>query len=256
MDQVSVPDPFLKYSNYYDLLYHDKDYLAETRYVINLLNTYAPNANTLLELGCGTGNYSKHFSAAGFNITGIEKSSQMVDLAKAKSLHNFLPITGDITAFKINKKFDAVVSLFHVISYLNENESLLSCFKLVAEHLKKNGVFIFDVWYTPAVYSGKPAKTVKRVNTTSFDITRIAEPTILYEQNIVEVDYHLFIKNNDTLQYESLKEKHSMRHFSTPEIKLMAQLSGLKFVHSEEFLTAKKPGENTWGVCYILQKND
>jgi SAM-dependent methyltransferase len=255
-DPQSETEVFGNYSSYYDLLYQDKNYDAETNYVISLINKYSTDTIELLELGCGTGNYSKHFAGAGYRVTGVEKSSPMIALATLKSIQNFIPVAGDITAFDLNKKFDAAISLFHVISYLNTNEELLSCFKSVSQHLKKNGLFIFDVWHTPAVYIKQPSNTIKRINTNNFDITRIAEPIIDYEENIVLVNYELIIKNKQTMQSEVFREVHSMRHFGMPEIKLIAQLSGFNVMNAEEFLTAKKPGEDTWGVCYTLQKND
>jgi hypothetical protein len=47
-----------------------------------------------------------------------------------------------------------------------------------------------------------------------------------------------------------------LRHYSTPELKLFAELSGFTLIKTEEFFTAKKPGADTWGVCYILQKDE
>ena len=42
---------FGPYARYYDLLYRDKDYAAEARFVADLVRAHAPRANRLLELG-------------------------------------------------------------------------------------------------------------------------------------------------------------------------------------------------------------
>jgi hypothetical protein len=47
-----------------------------------------------------------------------------------------------------------------------------------------------------------------------------------------------------------------MRHFSIPEIGLLAEHTGFKILKTEEFLTASDPSERTWGVCIILKKID
>jgi len=107
MPEVNPPaisEPFGSVDKYYDLLYADKDYASETSYIISHLKRYNPGARELLELGSGTGNYSKHFSEAGYNITGIEKSEGMAKVAAGKQLRGFVPLTGDITAFEIKKK--------------------------------------------------------------------------------------------------------------------------------------------------------
>lgn len=247
-------EAFKNVNSYYDLLYHDKDYEKETAYIIDLIKEINSEAKHILELGSGTGNYSRYLCKAGFRVTGIELSEQMAHVAKTKSISGFEVLVDNITSFELDAEFDAAVSLFHVISYLTKEQQVLSCLKQVHKHLKPKGVFIFDVWYTPAVYSIKPQIRVKRCSDSEMEITRIAEPTVLYQKNIVEVDYQMFIKNKPGETYNCIKEKHSMRHFSTPEIELMAKLSGFKVVRSESFLTAQPPSNKTWGVCYVLQK--
>ena len=46
---------FNEYARYYDLLYRDKDYVGEVEYVHRLLQAHAPGAQSLLNLGCGSG---------------------------------------------------------------------------------------------------------------------------------------------------------------------------------------------------------
>jgi SAM-dependent methyltransferase len=252
----SIPSPFEVSNTYYDLLYAEKDYAGEAGYVTKIIATLKPGAKEIVELGCGTGNYSEHFCTRGFKVTGIEQSAGMVDVAQSKSIEGFLPLVESIATFNLPKKFDVAVSLFHVISYLTTNADIVSCFKQVSNHLNKDGIFIFDVWYTPAVYSQKPETRIKRVENEDIKITRIAESTLLYQQNTVNVNYEIIILSKADNQSQLLKESHLMRHFSTPEIKLFAELAGFTMIQSEEFLTANEPGASTWGVCYVLQKHD
>ena len=71
---------------------------------------------------------------------------------------------------------------------------------------------------------------------------------------MIKVNYNFFVKNlydNSTTQF---KETHSMRHFSIPEIDILAEISGFQRLDAQEFLTKKIPSENTWGVCVTLKK--
>ena len=187
-------------------------------------------------------------------LTGIERSVEMVDLAKTKKINGFNPIIGDITSFKLPDQFDVVVSLFHVISYLTKNESLIACFKSAYKQLKPNGIFVFDVWYSPAVYYLKPETRIKRLENEEIAIVRLAEPTIETSKNMVAVNYEVLIKDKTTNIVETFKEEHLMRHFSIPEIKMLAEFTGFEVVVSEEFLSEKLPSETTWGICFILKK--
>lgn len=245
---------FKLYSQYYDLLYKDKDYESEASYVIKLAQRYKNNCTKFLELGCGTGNHATILCKKGFEVVGLERSAEMVKIASQKNIANFKPIVADITNFSLNEKFDIAVSLFHVISYLTTNDELLKCFNTINEHLNENGIFIFDVWYSPAVYTQKAETRVKRINNEKIEVTRIAESTMHYQKNVVDVNYSIFIQDKETTKSEIHQELHPMRHFSIPEIELLALQTNFKLIHTEEFGTGNSPNENTWGVCFVLRK--
>ncbi|MEO6327858.1 MAG: class I SAM-dependent methyltransferase [Ginsengibacter sp.] len=242
------------YSRYYDLLYKDKDYKAEAEYISRLIRLLRQNAENIIELGCGTGNHAALLCKDGFNVTGIERSPEMVNLAKAKSIDGFTPIVGDIENYTLPGKFDAAISLFHVISYLTLNESLINCFRSTCQHLNNNGIFIFDVWYSPAVYYQQPKIKIKRMEDDIITITRLAEPVIRYNENVVDVNYEILIRNKSTSETEAYKETHPMRHFSMPEIKFLANQSGFEVIRTEEFFSGNEPGIDTWGIGFVLSK--
>ncbi len=85
-------------------------------------------------------------------------------------------------------------------------------------------------------------------------ITRIAEPVLHPNSNCVDVNYTIYAHDVESGDVQTLEETHPMRHFSLPEIDLMAQITGFERVGAEEFLTGKPPGIETWGVCVVLQK--
>lgn len=246
---------FQNYSNYYDLLYKDKNYKEEADYVIKKIKKWIPETTQILELGSGSGSHAFHFCEAGFEVTGIDKSLDMVNVSKAKKIKGFTPIVGDITSFKLSQKFDVALSLFHVVSYLKDNESLINCFKTIRQHLKTNGVFLFDIWYSPAVYHQKPETRIKRLENDKLEIIRLAESRIESDKNMVAVHFEVLIKDKTTFKTETITEEHLMRHFSIPEIEMLARFIGFEVILAEEFLTENKPTQDTWGVCFVLKKN-
>ena len=57
----------------------------------------------------------------------------------------------------MERKFNAVISLFHVVSYQVSNDELESVFFNAASLLDSDGIFVFDFWYSPAVYNNIPS---------------------------------------------------------------------------------------------------
>jgi SAM-dependent methyltransferase len=243
---------FKAYSRYYNLLYSDKDYESESKYIMYLLKRNGVTQGNILEFGSGTGKHGRLLSKLGFKVHGIEQSEEMFKLAEQDD--GFTCEIGDVCNIKLNRQFDCILSLFHVASYQIENSRVQAFFDRAAEHLLLGGLFVFDAWYSPAVYNKLPTIRIKRMEDKNFDITRIAEPTLHPSQNKVDVHYNIFVRNKENNVVETIKETHSMRHFTLPELDFFAQMSGFKRIETEEFLTGKPHNEETWGVCHVFKK--
>jgi SAM-dependent methyltransferase len=243
---------FKDYGHYYNLLYSDKDYYSESLYIHSLLEKHGIAQKSILEFGCGTGKHASVMSKLGYVITGIEGSQEMV--SQAIDIKDFSIIHGDIKNISTGYKYGSVISLFHVLSYQVTNQDIKNVFFKAAEHLDNSGLFIFDFWYTPAVYTLKPEVRVKRMKDESVEIIRIAEPEIDSNENCVNVNYTIIIKNKKTELVHIINESHRMRHFSMPEIRWIASSCGFDVVESGEFLTGNCLSNNTWGACVVLKK--
>ncbi len=243
---------FNAYSRYYDMLYLDKDYAAEADYVLSLLRRYGVHSGDLLEFGSGTGKHGRLLAKHNYTIHGIERSAEMVSAAQLVS--GFTCQQGDIAVSNMGRTYNAIVSLFHVISYQTTKEQLRAVFANAAAHLNAGGLFLFDFWYSPAVYAQKPSVRVKRMSDGQVEIIRIAEPVIHANENRVDVHYTIFVRELATGFVQTLQEIHPMRHLSLPEIDLLADTHGFERICAEEFSTGKSPSADTWGVCVTLKK--
>lgn len=246
---------FEQYSRYYDLLYKHKDYPAEVNYIINLIKKYeAFPTKSLVDFGSGTGKHARIFADSGYTVLGIEPSSEMLTIARTLSDKNLTFEKGDTINIPPFEKKDVALALFHVISYVTTNENLLKTFSQINSSLNEKALFIFDFWYSPAVISQVPENRIKNLENDEIEIRRLATPEIHWNENIVDVNYDVKITFKNSRKNLTFSEKHRMRHFSLPEIEMIASQTGFKLVAKEEFLTGNIPGPNTWGVCVVLQK--
>jgi SAM-dependent methyltransferase len=260
-NQVAMTDVFQSYSVYYDLLYCDKDYVVEADYVAQTLCAADSTLRDLLEFGSGTGRHGRLLAERGFDVFGVERSESMVTAAhksppppcKAGS-GSFECIQGDIRTVKLDRIFDAVVSLFHVVSYQTRNSDVLQTFSNAARHLRLGGLFLFDVWHGPAVLSERPSVRVKRLEDVNTRLTRIAEPELDTNASVVTVRYTMLAESKIDCRLTTFQEEHRMRYFFPVEIGLLAEQTGFSLERNEEFLTGQTPSERTWGVTYLLRK--
>ncbi len=248
------------YARYYELLYRDKTYDAEAAFVHAILNKHATAVQSVLELGCGNGAHAQHLAERGVQVHGVDRSAEMLERAYVRrstlsdAVGTLLTFTqGDIRCVRLGRTFDAVIALFHVISYQTRNEDLLGTFATVREHLQPGGIFVFDCWYGPGVLTDRPAVRVKRLEDASVSITRTAEPVMHPNENLVDVNYTIYITDKVSGKTEEIKETHRMRYLFQPEVELLARSSRLEVIEAQEWMTRKEPGFDTWGVCFILR---
>lgn len=249
---------FNNYARYYDLLYQDKDYAGEARFIHQLIKNHAPDAQSILELGCGTGNHAVLLAKEGYIIHGVDRSSQMLETASDRlsflSPHLKQRLTfseGDLREIRLDQQFDVIISLFHVFSYQTKNTDLKDTFATVKAHLKPRGILIFDCWYGPAVLSDRPQVRVKRLENDRIEVTRIAEPVSYPNDNLVDVNYYVFIKDKKIGKIEELKETHTMRYLFKSEIEILLSEFQLNLIDTKEWMTNQEPSFDTWGVYFV-----
>jgi len=252
---------FDSYSRYYDLLYRDKDYAGEAAYLASHLHRHAPGAKCILELGCGTGAHAEQLARMGYAVHGVDRSDSM--LARAAARKSRLPAEtaarlsfghGDVRTVRTGAIYDAVLSLFHVMSYQTADADIKALFATAAAHLAPGGLFVFDFWYGPAVLAQRPEVRVKRLADEQIKITRIAEPALHEKESVVDVNYTVFIETRATGMLEQVQETHRMRYLSLPELSLFRKDSFAERA-TLAWMSDAPPSAQSWAGVQVLARS-
>lgn len=238
------------YSEYYNLLYRDKDYRGEADYIAALARKFHPAGKTLLDLGCGTGKHAALLQDEGFSVQGVDMSPTMLEQARrhypALSFHQ-----GDARAVRLGETFDIVTSLFHVASYQTSDADLAAYLTTARTHLKPDGIFVFDFWFGPGVMADPPAVRVKRLSDDRIKVIRIAEPTVHPDRHVVDVHYDVLVRPQGSDRMQEIIEDHAMRYFFAPELKSALAANGLKQLALLDWLSQDMPGPRSWTACMV-----
>jgi len=262
---------FNDYAHYYNALYQDKDYKAETDFIINCLQKKNAHIKNILDLGCGTGKHALEMTKHGISVHGVDMSADMLKMgeevlaqkesSRAEQSKDFsLTLElGDARTYRNHKKYDAVTSLFHVMSYQNTEQDALAVFQTAKAHLNDGGLFLFDFWYGPCVLSDRPEYREKIIQHEQGDILRIAKPTLKTTENIVDVHYTIIMnqtsqgQQNHQKNEHSFEETHSMRYWFLPELRHLAQTCGFSVCDEGAWMSYNTPTEKDWGVWMLVQ---
>ena len=251
--EIEMVSNFNKYASLYDLLYCSKNYSKEAQYVLGEYEALGiKNSKKILDLGSGTGSHGNEFIQNGYSVIGIERSIEMIEASR--KTRQFNCINGDITDLKMNAKFDLVTSLFHVMSYVVDNQDLNRLFKLTNGHLEEDGIFYFDYWYAPAVLSLKPQTKKIILENDTTKVIRYTTPQPDWTRNVVDIKFDFVVIDKSAQRITEFTENHLMRYFSIPEIELFAANSGFRVLKHEEMCTAVAPCEETWAIGSWLKK--
>ncbi len=248
---------FQDYAYYYNAFYNNKNYAAEAGQIDMLLKRYkGVTCEKIINYGCGTGKHDIELSKLGYHCTGIDMSQAMIDKAIASAMQEQLSIrfvVADVRSYEPKEKYDAVISMFHVMSYQNRNEDLLAALKSARKALDKNGLFIFDAWYGPGVLTDKPVVRVKELETADNKLVRVAKPVMHDQTNIVDVCYEVLVINKETNETKVINEIHNMRYFFRPELEFYLREAGFELLDNLDCMTLGKTSYDSWTSYFIAK---
>jgi SAM-dependent methyltransferase len=141
---------FSRSARLYDAVYSSiRDYPREAAELDRLIQERRPGARTLLDVACGTGAHLEHLT--GYEVEGLDLDPEMLAVAR-ELLPNVRFHQGDMAAFDLGKRFDAVVCMFSSIGYVKTEDRLHSAIASMARHLAPGGLLVVEPWLTPEAW--------------------------------------------------------------------------------------------------------
>jgi SAM-dependent methyltransferase len=129
-------------SEIYEMMYRTFiNYEDEFGYYSAILKSH--QAQSVVELGCGTGNLAGKFIRDGFEYTGVDLNKSMLEIARKK-----IPVAkfveADMRHFKLKEKKDACLFAGRTSAYLLSNRDMLETLDSININLSQNGIVCFD----------------------------------------------------------------------------------------------------------------
>lgn len=140
--------PYVRFAEVYDQIMADVPYSRWADYITTLWGEHNFQPKTVLDLACGTGNLTALLASSGYQVTGLDASSNMLAVARSKMKARGLYadfIQKDMRRFRLDPPVDAAVCVFDSLNYLLEPVDLQMAYKSVSSSLEQGGLFIFDV---------------------------------------------------------------------------------------------------------------
>jgi SAM-dependent methyltransferase len=219
------------FAAFYDDIYAHKAYAGECDLIARLLAEYSTReVRNLVDLGCGTGSHALELAQRGYNVTGIDVSPWMLKKARkklsvVKPVGNVCFVEGNIASLRPDSDFDAALMLFSVLGYTTENQALVNLLSHVRKMLQPGGLFIFDLWFGPAVINRHPGQQVRRVVVPGGEVLRFSSGQLDLQKQLCSIAFEFWhVAGNRVLT--RVTEHHLMRYFFPREIEILLAASG------------------------------
>lgn len=105
------------------------------------------NNGTVLEVACGTGRVAIRLAQNGVNVVGLDRSSEMLEVARQKSadLQNMRWVQGDMRSFELDETFGLVIIPGHAFQNLITPEDQVACLECIKQHLNPGGALVIHL---------------------------------------------------------------------------------------------------------------
>lgn len=187
----------------------------------------------ILELCCGTGRLTIPIAHEGYDITGVDFTLSMLEHAKVKACEAGLEIEfikADIRYLNLQKKYDLIFIPFNSIHHLYQNKDLFKVLRVVKNHLKEGGVFLFDCFNPNIQLIAKGEKELIKIAEYTTDDKReiLIKEIMSYESDVQinHIKWYFYI--ND--EFDSIQNL-DMRLFFPQELDSYLEWSGFKIIH-------------------------
>jgi SAM-dependent methyltransferase len=211
-----------RFADVYDVMNRGagKDYAAEADAVTMLVVERRPDATSLLDVACGTGEHLRHLRDH-FRVEGLELSEHMAAIARAK-LGAEVPIhAGDMRSFDLGRAFDAVTCMFSSIGYTRDASQLGRALATMAKHLVPGGVLVLDAWLVPEQWIDGH-RVAHAVNEDDISLARL-DTSYRQGRNSV-LDFHFVVATDDGV--DRFTERHELTMHTAAEYEAALRSAG------------------------------
>lgn len=240
-----------EFAKIYDkLINEDIDYDKIANRINEVISKLDIKKEDYLDLACGTGNVSIKICSEFDNTYLVDLSEDMLSEADEKFRENNnypMIICQDMVNLELNHKFDLITCMLDSTNYLIEDGELQKYFNNIYNHLKEDGIFIFDI-----------NSYYKISNILGNNIYIHNEDNIFYswenefEDDVVGMFLTFFVKDGD--KYEKFEEEHYERGYTEFEIEEALKNAGLKLVSKYDEYTKNQVNEKSERIMYVVKK--
>jgi SAM-dependent methyltransferase len=217
---------FSETARFYDIIYDQfRDYEGDATRVAELLQRLAPEAELILDVGCGTGRHAEALTLRhGYRVDGLDIQPGFVEIARGRCPDGRF-VVGDMADFDLGGRYDVIMCLFSSIGYVRTMKRLVSAARCFRRHLSPGGIAMIEAWMTPDAFT--PGKVF--LLTAEEGDTKVSRMnSSMVRDGISILDFHYLVGTPEGVRH--LRETHELALFTDEEMRQGFRTAGLELV--------------------------
>lgn len=236
----------------YDALMADVDYKRRTDYICSLFKTFDRMPTLMLDLACGTGEFSNRFAEKGVSVIGVDVSFDMLSIAREKSAeqgNDILYLCQDAAELDLYGTVDGAICCLDSLNHITDYDAFCKAIARVSLFLEKDRLFIFDL-NTPYKHREVLGNNTFVIETQ--DVYCVWQNAYNATDNTVEINLDFFTPDGDA--YYRANENFCERAYTAEEVENALQKAGLKTEAIYEEMTQNASTDTTERIVYVTRK--
>ncbi len=248
---MKADESFTSIAPYYDRLMSDVNYGAWIKYIEELFSYAGSRPHKILDLACGTGTPTLLLADRGYEVVGVDRSEEMLEVArsKLKKGDRVRLLKQDIRKLELDEKFDAALCLFDSLNNLLKEEDLFKAFERTRIHLEDGAPFIFDLNtpYCLRYYWGDNVR-VKEDD----DLISIWRTSYNRKKGTSRLHITLLVPLGNGL-FNRIDEEHLEKGYEREDVERLLREAGFERVYAFEHLSFRPPSPTTLRITFLAK---
>ncbi len=234
----------------YDELMDNVPYEKWWLRIRSLLHENGIKDGIVLDLACGTGRLTRLMSRDGYDMIGVDRSVEMLQIARENSPRDCLYLLQDMREFELYGTVRAAVCACDSLNYLTDPRDLQEVFSLVNNYLDPGGIFVFDV-NTDYKYRKILGDTV--IAEDREDVSFIWFNEYDKEAQINSIELNVFVREEDG-RYRKFCEEHVQRGYTMQEILDLLEGAGMKYIAAYDGYSGKEADSSSERIVFVARE--
>ena len=232
------------------LMKKDVDYEKWADYIENIFARYDKNPSLVCDLACGTGNITVPLARRGYDMTGIDVSEDMLNIAREKAADNdILFLNQNIASLDLYGTMDAFTCMIDGVNYIISPKALLDMLtKIKTCFLEPDGLFIFDISTRHKLQNVIGSNTFIH---SDHEVFYAWQNRYIEKKNLSDMMLTFFVKSGKS--YRRFEERHLQRAYTEDEIRKIAKRAGFESVDAYDELTFDSPKPDSERIVFVLR---